>query len=197
MTLKPSVEPAIKASGQEQYASTLVSDYESSDLPSDPAADAVANSWLGQDADSVSSWDSSHDNILSTGLTLFDTLGANAFPGIGEAADVDDAVDAGTSLYRAVSSAEADEAVSTQAFRQGLNSMEGKWFATNAEDASQWGSEFYGDEPFSILQTSVPGSYADSLFSQPNLDNIGPAVYADDLDELNSVHSGISELEVP
>jgi hypothetical protein len=71
--------------------------------------------------------------------------------------------------------------------------MEGKWFAENGSDARQWGQKFYGGGPFRVLETSVPRSYADSMFSNPNLDGIGPARYADDLGELNGVHGGIKE----
>jgi RHS repeat-associated protein len=98
-----------------------------------------------------------------------------------------------TTLYRAVNEDEFNSAIESQEFSAGPNSMEGKWVAEQPSDALQWGQKFYGNEPFHILQTEVPSSYADSLFSNPNLDGIGPARYADDLGTLNSVHGGISE----
>lgn len=55
------------------------------------------------------------------------------------------------------------------------------------------GVKMFGNEPYQIIKTTVPKSYADSMFSNPNLDGIGPARYADDLDELNRVHGGIGE----
>jgi hypothetical protein len=96
-------------------------------------------------------------------------------------------------LYRAVSPAEFDDAMSSQQFSQGPNSMEGKWFAENGSDANQWGQKFYPNEPYRILETTVPRSYADSMYSDPILDGIGPARYAENLSDLNRVHSGISE----
>lgn len=36
------------------------------------------------------------------------------------------------------------------------------------------GRHFYGEEPFHILETRVPASYAERLHFDPNLDSIGP-----------------------
>jgi len=103
------------------------------------------------------------------------------------------AAEDGVPLYRAVSPAESDDAIGSQQFSQGPNSMEGKWFAENGSDADEWGQKMFGSEPYRIIKTTVPQSYSDSMFSNPNLDGIGPARYADNLGELNRVHGGISE----
>jgi RHS repeat-associated protein len=125
---------------------------------------------------------------IVTSLTLFKVAGA-----IGDAAAGTTATEDTVPLYRAVDEGEFKDAVGSQEFRAGPNSMEGKWFAEQPSDALQWGQEFYGEEPFRVLQTNVPKGYADSMFSNPNLDGIGPARYADDLGPLNSVHGGITE----
>lgn len=70
--------------------------------------------------------------------------------------------------------------------------MEGKWFAERGPDAAQWGEKLFGSGGYRILQTEVPQNYANNLFSNPFLDGIGPAHYADNLDQLNAVHRGIT-----
>lgn len=45
-------------------------------------------------------------------------------------------------LYRAVSTAELKDILSNGGFRVG-DGMNGKWFATSAEDAAAWGRKFY------------------------------------------------------
>jgi hypothetical protein len=34
--------------------------------------------------------------------------------------------------------------------------MEGKWFAEQPHHAAEWGTRFYGEGPFHILETRVP-----------------------------------------
>jgi hypothetical protein len=53
--------------------------------------------------------------------------------------------------------------------------------------------KYAGQRGTHIPETKVPTSYAEQLFSISNLDNIGPARYVENLDELNQVHFGISE----
>jgi hypothetical protein len=101
--------------------------------------------------------------------------------------------EAAVALYRAVSAAEREEALASQVFRPGPNSMEGKWFARNAGHAAEWGKRFYSEDPFYILEMEVPTSYVERLYSSLNLDGIGPAVFAEDLAELNQVLLSISE----
>lgn len=77
--------------------------------------------------------------------------------------------------------------------------MAGKWFAESAFDASQWGRLFYqwNRTPFYVVQVDIPESVAQQMYRIPNLDNIGPARWADEADLLkviNSTNNGIIEL---
>ncbi len=61
-------------------------------------------------------------------------------------------------LYRAVTDAELDDIVRTQAFRNPVG-IEVKYFATTAEGASayaQAASQAFGDGPFTIVETRIP-----------------------------------------
>jgi hypothetical protein len=99
---------------------------------------------------------------------------AAAIPGLGwGATGAKTAIKAGraaedsVSLFRAVSRAEADD-IATHGFRQAPDgrSYEGKLFATSAEDAARYGRINHGldNEPFHIVEASVPRSYADGLY---------------------------------
>lgn len=72
------------------------------------------------------------------------------------------------SLFRAVSKGEADD-IAGFGFRQAPNgrSYEGKLFATTAEDAARYGRINYGQDsvPFHIVETRVPRSFADQLYT--------------------------------
>jgi hypothetical protein len=82
-----------------------------------------------------------------------------------------------TTLYRAVSTAEADDIARFGGFRAGPNSCEGKLFATTAEDAAQYGrinnALTPGGSPFHIVETRVPTSLANS-FEHLTLDSMSP-----------------------
>lgn len=72
------------------------------------------------------------------------------------------------SLFRAVSKAEADD-IAGNGFRQAPSglSYEGKLFATSADDAARYGRINYGQDgvPFHIVETRVPPSFADQLYT--------------------------------
>jgi len=76
--------------------------------------------------------------------------------------------------------------------------MAGKWFAETSSDAAEWGRRFYqwNQIPFSIVRVDIPDSVVEQMYKIPNLDNIGPARWAegDLLDTINSTNSGIIEL---
>lgn len=80
-----------------------------------------------------------------------------------------------TTLYRAVSTAEADDIARFGGFRAGPNSYEGKLFATSAEDAARYGrindALTPGGSPFHIVETRVPTSLASS-FERMTLDSM-------------------------
>lgn len=100
-------------------------------------------------------------------------------------------------LYRAVGIDELADIKNSGLFRAGPNSLGGKFFASTADDAARWGKKFKDitGEAFEVVATRVPKSYAKTLRYFENLDGIGPAYYADDLDELNrAVQGGIQHL---
>jgi len=72
------------------------------------------------------------------------------------------------SLFRAVSKAEAED-IAGHGFRQAPSglSYEGKLFATGADDAARYGRINYGQDgvPFHIVETRVPRSFADQLYT--------------------------------
>ncbi len=76
--------------------------------------------------------------------------------------------------------------------------MAGKWFAETAFDAAEWGRRFYqwSQIPCSIVRVDIPDFVVEQMYKIPNLDNIGPARWAegDLLDTINSTNNGIIEL---
>jgi hypothetical protein len=73
-----------------------------------------------------------------------------------------------TSIFRAVSSGEADD-IAAYGFRARLDghSFEGKLFATSAEDAARFGRINYDLDklPFHIVEARVPTSFVDQLYT--------------------------------
>ena len=70
-----------------------------------------------------------------------------------------------TTLYRAVGPAELGDIQLTGAFRN-LGSAEGKYFTTSAEAAVSYGRQAvnaFGDAPYTVVQTRVPGSFLEGL----------------------------------
>ena len=84
-----------------------------------------------------------------------------------------------TTLYRAVSPAEAAQVLENGTFQAGANSLGGKWFATTAEHAAAWGRAMYGSQPFTVLEAQIPTSSVRGMMQVGKLDGIGPAVYAE------------------
>lgn len=84
-------------------------------------------------------------------------------------------------LYRAVGQAELDQLAGTGVFQQGAGSLGGKWFWESAESAARFG-EWTG-EAFHVIETTIPRSTYNTLLRRSNLDQLGPAVYAE-LDQL-------------
>ena len=85
-------------------------------------------------------------------------------------------------LYRAVSVAERTDIQVFGGFRSIPSAMHGHWFAETASDAATWGQRLYqvSGQPFVVVEVEVPSTIADGLFRLANLDNIGPARFADD-----------------
>src|SRR5262245_22931841 len=107
-----------------------------------------------------------------------------------------------TTLYRAVSLPELSDIQQLNAFRPIPSSLQGKWFAEHPTDAVTWGTRLslLTGDPFRVIRVEVPTDLADRMFRLPNLDQIGPARYADGdlLSELNQRHGGIhEELGIP
>jgi hypothetical protein len=100
-----------------------------------------------------------------------------------------------------VSSDELTDIRSFNGFRSSPKgeSMEGKYFAGNAQDASTWGRNFFyksDGKPFHIIQFDIPEAEV-VLFKIPSLDGIGSAWYADrgvPLEQINKFCSVIVEL---
>ncbi len=83
-------------------------------------------------------------------------------------------------LYRAVSGAERTDIATTGRLRASAGSMEGKWFAEERAHARAWGRSFYAAQTFWIVAVKLPAAVADALYrSDPHLDQIGPARYAE------------------
>jgi hypothetical protein len=98
-----------------------------------------------------------------------------------------------TILYRAVGDAERRDILSDGRFRTVGHSMEGKWLAEERAHARAWGSRFYPREPFWIVAVTLRASAADALYrSDPNLDQIGPARYAE-LEQLDGAMINVVE----
>lgn len=95
-------------------------------------------------------------------------------------------------LYRNVDGAEFDDIATTEKWRLGTGTMEGKWFATEGAHADRWGEVMVGDGL--TLTTRIPSSVASKLhYHAEKLDGIGPGYYAEgtQLDLINSTMDGI------
>jgi RHS repeat-associated protein len=88
-------------------------------------------------------------------------------------------------LYRAVSQAEYDDIMLSGSFNEVAKSASGKYFATKADHAAEWGKLMYGSERFRVIAVDFPKSVVDKFDSYwKKLDGIGPAYYAR-LEQLN------------
>jgi RHS repeat-associated protein len=84
-----------------------------------------------------------------------------------------------TTLFRAVSGAEAKQVAATGTFEAGSNSLGGKWFAETLKDAQRWGDTMNGAGNSKILRAEIPKAQADKLMKVERLDGIGPARYGE------------------
>lgn len=97
-----------------------------------------------------------------------------------------------TTLYRAVSAAEAASVSATGRFSAGSNSIGGKWFSETLENARTWGNRMNGSGVSKFLEVKLPKADEDKLMRMDRLDGIGPARYG----ELNQLDRAVIR-EVP
>ncbi len=83
-----------------------------------------------------------------------------------------------TKLYRVMSQDEYDSIMANNKFVQYDNAMYDKWFATSKENAEKWGSIFYPDGNYRMVQIEVSNSSLSQMHYNQHLDNIGPAYCA-------------------
>ena len=95
-----------------------------------------------------------------------------------------------TSLYRSIGPDELADLKATGKFRQGPNSMEGKFFANSKKGAMKWGTSF---NQSSYVKIRVPKSSLSnsSVNAIKYLDAIDDAFYFSDLGYLNSIFGKI------
>ena len=73
--------------------------------------------------------------------------------------------------------------------------MEGKWFATNPENAAKWGETFYPNGDFKMVEVTVPKSSLEGMYYGGNkLDGIGSVYYAE-RDYINQVLMSIRGID--
>lgn len=104
---------------------------------------------------------------IDVGAAAVPLLPGGASSAIRAARGADNAVEASTTLYRAVGPDELADITATGAFRN-LGSAEGKYFTTSAENASWYAKQAvagFGDAPYTIVQTQVPNSVLGGLSS--------------------------------
>ena len=91
-----------------------------------------------------------------------------------------------SSLYRSVGPDELADLKTTGKFRQGPNSMEGKFFANSKKGAMKWGKSF--NQP-SYVKIRIPKNSLSnsSVNAMKYLDAIDDAFYFSDLGYLNSI----------
>ena len=99
-------------------------------------------------------------------------------------------------LYRNVGSNELRDVLDNQSFRQGGNSLEGKWFWENLSDAEKFRANPTFGKP-NIVSVQVPRAYGESLWNggTSSWDGIGPARFVgpENLDEFNSTFWGLTQ----
>ena len=81
----------------------------------------------------------------------------------------------------------------TRVFAAGPNSSEdGKWFAEQPDSAVWWGNWLHGSESFHVIEARFQSEDVERFEPWPNLDNRGPARYAQ-LDDLNAAKPEIAQ----
>ena len=105
---------------------------------------------------------------------------------------LDDAVIGGeTKLYRVMSEDEYKSIIKNEGkFSNYDYAMEEKWFATSPEDAAKWGSKFYPDGNYKMIELTVPTNSLGQMYHIEKLDGIGPA-YCGGIDFINSIMKGV------
>lgn len=91
-----------------------------------------------------------------------------------------------TSLYRSVGPDEFADLKTTGKFRQGPNSMEGKFFANSKKGAMKWGNSF-NQSNYIKIKVSQSSLSNPSVSTMKYLDAIDDAFYFSDLGYLNSI----------
>jgi hypothetical protein len=87
-------------------------------------------------------------------------------------------------LYRAVSQPELDDIATSGGFRLDPDSFGfGKWFAFALEDAASWGRRFAGFDGliYHVVEADVDNAAFSQFSVTESLDNIGPAVFVEDV----------------
>lgn len=112
--------------------------------------------------------------------STLDFMGASAgVIGIaGKLSKTTTATEEAVSLFRTMSKTEADQLKATGKFQAGVNSLEGKWFATTVDDAKTWDKLMNSNIKSEISKVNVPTDIAKTLQVNPSLDGVGPGVYA-------------------
>jgi len=100
-----------------------------------------------------------------------------------------------TKLYRAMSEAEYNSMMSNGGkFTQPPGgAMEAKWFATTSQDAAQWGSKFYPNGNYKIIEIELPSNALSKMYYNPYLDGVGPA-YSGDFNLMNTLMDGVATI---
>ncbi|KAF1714291.1 hypothetical protein CSC71_04445 [Pseudoxanthomonas sangjuensis] len=123
---------------------------------------------VGGDTELLEMAQESHENFVTTLITI---VAGGGIAGAGRGGT--------TTLYRAVSEAEAASIRATGRFSIGPNSLEGKWLAESLKHAKEWGDKLNGKGISKLLEIKLPKSIADKLFRVEKLDGVGPARYAE------------------
>jgi hypothetical protein len=98
-------------------------------------------------------------------------------------------------MFRAISYAELQDILATGALRPGPPSFQGKWLAETPEDAAEWGRRLYSGGAFHLIEVEVDDVEANGWFRLRNLDQIGPARFAE-IPDLPQI-AFIGEIPIP
>lgn len=123
---------------------------------------------VGGDTKTLKLAQETHEAFAST---LIGLAAGGGFGGVGRSGT--------TTLYRAVSEAEAASIRVAGKFSAGPNSLGGKWFAESLEHAKQWGEALNGEGRSRLLEVKLPKPIADQFMRLERLDGIGPARYGE------------------
>ena len=83
-------------------------------------------------------------------------------------------------FYRAVGEREFSQLAGTGTLQSGAGSLSGKWMATTAAHAEQWGGAMFRGEPFRVVSVRFPARDLNNMMRKTGrYDGIGPAIYAE------------------